>query len=116
MFTTTDEGPKWIAQRFYTQLVAVSQLGTDTPQSSTAQDTNTTPDSLKGNMDRGVSVKLENTGTNDIQEALRHLHFKHTCISEQQEQEQEQQKRANQAENQKQEQEEPELYTYLGEG
>ena len=76
----------------------------------------TTPDSLKGNADRGVSVKLENTGTNNIQEALRNLKFKCTCICEQQEQEQEQQKRANHTENQKQEQEELELYTYPGEG
>ena len=70
MCTTTNEGPKWIASRFYTLLVAISQLGTNTPQSSTAEGTNTTQDSLKGNTNRGVSVKLENTGTNDIQEAL----------------------------------------------
>ena len=87
MHTTTDEGPKWIALRFYTLLVAVSQLGTNTPQSSTTQDT--TSDNLKGNTNGGVSVKLENTGTNDIQEALQNLNFKHTCICEQQEQEEE---------------------------
>ena len=111
-------GGEHISQRFYTLLVATSQLGTDTPQSSTAQDTNTTPDSLKGNTDRVVSVKLENTGTNDIQEGLRHLQFKHTCICEQQEQEEEEelQKGANQTGNQKQEQEDPELYAYPGEG
>ena len=118
MHTTTDNGAKWVSQGIYTLLVAISQLGTNTPQSSTAQSTNTTPDSLKGDTDRGVSVKLENIGTNNIQEALRHLKFKCTCICEQQEQEEEeeQQKRANQTENQKQEQEELELYAYPGEG
>ena len=90
MCTTTNDGAEWVSQGIYTLLAAVSQLGTDTPQSSTAQGTNTTPDSLKHNTDRGVSVKLENTGINNIQEALRNLKFKHTCICEQQEQEQEQ--------------------------
>ena len=66
MHTATDDGGKYISQRFYTLLAAVSQLGTDTPQSSTTQDTNTTSDSLKGNTNRGISVKLENTSTNDI--------------------------------------------------
>ena len=89
MHVAMDNGSKYISQRFYALLAAISQLGTNTPQSSTAQGTNTTPDSLKGNTDRGVSVKLENTGTNDIQEALRHLQFKCTCICEQQEQEEE---------------------------
>ena len=118
MHMAMDDRSKYISQRFYALLAAISQLGTNTPQSSTTQGTNTTPDSLKGNTDRGVSVKLEKTGTNDVQEALRHLQFKHTCIYKQQEQEQEQeeQKRANQTENQKQEQEEPKLYAYLGEG
>ena len=118
MHTTTNKGPEWIASRFYTLLAAVSQLGTDTPQSSTTQDTNTTPDSLKGNTNRGVSVKLENTSTNDVQEALWNLNFKCTCICEQQEQEEEEElwKGANQTENQKQEQEELELYAYSGEG
>ena len=66
----------------------------------------------------GVSVKLENTGTNDIQEELQNLNFKRTCICEQQEQEEEEELRkgANHTENQKQELEEPELYAYLGEG
>ena len=118
MCTAMDDGSKYISQRFYALLAAVSQLGTDTPQSSTTRDTNTTPDSLKGNTDRGVSVKLENTSINDVQDALRHLQFKHTCVCEQQEQEEEeeQQRSANQMENQKQEQEEPELYAYPGEG
>ena len=70
MYTAMDDGGKYISQRFYTFLAAISQLGTITPQSSTTQDTNTTPDSLKGNINRGVSVKLENTSTNDIQEVL----------------------------------------------
>ena len=118
MHTTTDNGAKWVLQGIYTLLVAISQLGTNTPQSSITQGTNTTPDSLKGDTNRGVSVKLENTSTNNVQEALRHLGFKHTCVCKQQEQEEEdeQQKRANQTENQKQEQEELELYAYLGEG
>ena len=89
MCTTTDEGSEWITLRFYTLLAAISQLGTDTPQSSTTQSTNTTPDSLKGDTNGGVSVKLENTSTNDIQEVLRNLQYKHTCICEQQEQEEE---------------------------
>ena len=59
-----------IYQRFYALLAAISQLGTNTPQSSTAQDTNTTSDNLESNTNRGVSVKLENTSTNDVQEAL----------------------------------------------
>ena len=69
--------------------MAISQLGTNTPQSSTAQDTNITLDSLKSDTNGGVSVKLENAGTNDVQEALRNLHFKCTCIGEQQKQEEE---------------------------
>ena len=73
MCTTTNEGPEWFTSRFYTLLVAISQLGTDTPQSSTAEGTNPTTDSLKGDTNGGVSVKLENTGTNDVQEALQHL-------------------------------------------
>ena len=89
MHTATDNGAKWVSQGIYTLLAAISQLGTDTHQSSTAQGTNTTPDSLKGNADRGVSVKLENTGTNNIQEALRNLKFKCTCIGKQQEEEEE---------------------------
>ena len=89
MHTVTNDGAKWVSQGIYTLLVAVSQLGTDTPQSSTTQGTNTTPDSLKGDADRSVSVKLENTGTNNIQEALRNLKFKCTCICKQQEQEEE---------------------------
>ena len=36
MHTATDDGGEYISQRFYALLVAVSQLGTDTPQSSTA--------------------------------------------------------------------------------
>ena len=113
-----DYGGEYMSQRFYTLLVAITQLGTDTPQSSTTQDTNTTPDSLKGDTDQGVSVKLANTGTNDVKEALRHLQFKCTCICEQQEQEEEEklQKKANQVENQEQELQEPELYAYPGEG
>ena len=91
MHTTTNKGPEWIASRFYTLLTAISQLGTNTPQSSTAKGTDTTPDSVKGNSNRGVSVKLENTSTNDIQEALQNLQFKHTCVCEQQEQEEEEQ-------------------------
>ena len=67
MHTAMDDGGKYISQRFYTLLAAISQLGTDTPQSSTTQDTNTTSDNLKGDTNGGVSVKLENTGTNDIQ-------------------------------------------------
>ena len=63
MCTAMDNGGKYISQRFYTLLVAISQLGTNTPQSSTTQDTNTTPDSLKGDTNGGVSVKLKNTGT-----------------------------------------------------
>ena len=61
---------------------------------------------------------MENTSTNDVQDALRNLQFKHTCICEQQEWEEEEgeQKRANQTENKKQEQEESELYAYPGEG
>ena len=70
MCTTTNEGPKWIASRFYTLLAAISQLGTNTPQSSTTEGTDTTPDSIKGNTNGGVSVKLENTSTNDILEVL----------------------------------------------
>ena len=70
MCTATDDGGKYVSQRFYALLAAITQLGTDTPQSSTTQDTNTTPDSLKGDTNGGVSVKLENTSTNDIQEAL----------------------------------------------
>ena len=99
-------------------LAAISQLGTVTPQSSSAQDINITPDSLESNTNRGVSVKLENTSTNDVQEALKNLHFKHTCTSEQQEQEEEEreQKRANQTDSKEQEQKEPELFTYPGEG
>ena len=89
MCTAMDDRGKYISQRFYTLLAAVSQLGTDTPQSSTAQDTNTTSDNLKSDTNGGVSVKLENTSTNDIQEALQNLCFKHTCICEQQEQEEE---------------------------
>ena len=89
MCTTTNEGPEWITSRFYTLLAATSQLGTNTPQSSTAKGTSTTPDSLKGNTNRGVSVKLENTSTNDIQEALQNLQFKCTCVCKQQEQEEE---------------------------
>ena len=118
MCTTTDNGAEWVLQGIYTLLAAVSQLGTDTPQSSTTQGTNTTPDSLKGDTDGGVSIKLENTGTNNIQEALRNLQFKCTCICKQQEQEEEeeQQKRTHQAEDQEQEQKEPELYAYPGEG
>ena len=68
MCTAMDDGGEYISQRFYALLAAMSQLGTNTPWSSTAQDT--TSDDLKGNTNRGVSVKLENTGTNDIQEAL----------------------------------------------
>ena len=117
MCTATSES-EWLSQGIYTLLVAVSQLGTNTPQSSTSQDTNTTPDSLESDANGGVSVKLENAGTNDVQEALRNLHFKHTCTSEQQEQEEEEreQKRANQTDNKEQEQAEPELYVYPGEG
>ena len=89
MHMATDDGGEYISQRFYTLLAAISQLGTNTPQSSTTQDTNTTPDSLKGDTNRGVSVKLENTGTNDVQEALQNLSFKCTCICKQQEQEEE---------------------------
>ena len=90
MHTAMDDGGEYISQRFYYALLAaVSQLGTNTHQSSTTQDTNTTPDSLKGNINRGVSVKLKNTGTNDIQEALQNLNFKCTCICKQQEQEEE---------------------------
>ena len=89
MYTATDDGGEYPSQRFCALLVAIAQLGTDTPQSSTAQDTNTTPFSIKGDTNRSVSVKLENTGTNDIQEALQNLQFKHTCICEQQEQEEE---------------------------
>ena len=98
--------------------MAVSQLGTDTPQSSTAKGTNTSPDSIKGNTNGGVSVKLEDTGTNDIQEALQNLQFKCTCVCKQQEQEEEEEqwRRTNLAENQQQEKEEPELYAYPGEG
>ena len=70
MRTATDDGGEYISQRFYALLATISQLGTDTPQSSTTQDTNTTSDNLEGNTNRGVSVKLENTSTNDIQEAL----------------------------------------------
>ena len=118
MHTATDKGSKWISQRFYTLLVAVSQLGTNTPKSPTAQGTNTTPDSFKGDTDGGVSVKLENTGTNDIQEALRNLKYKCTCVCKQQEQEEEERgwREANQTENKKQEQQELELYAYPGEG
>ena len=83
MHTATDDGAKWVSQGIYTLLAAVLQLRTNTPQSYTAQGTNTTPDSLKGDTDGGVSVKLENTSTNNVQEALRHLRFKHTCICEQ---------------------------------
>ena len=89
MHTATDDVSKWILQRFYTLLVAVSQLGTNTLQSPTTQGTNTTLDSLKGDTNGGVSVKLENNGTNDIQEALRNLQYKHTCVCKQQEQEEE---------------------------
>ena len=89
MHMVMDNGGEYISQRFYTLLAAISQMGTDTPQSSTAKDTNTTPDSLKGDTNGGVSVKLENTSTNDIQEALQNLNFKHTCICKQQEQEEE---------------------------
>ena len=89
MHTAMDDGGEYISQRFYALLASISQLGTDTPQSSTTQDTNTTPDSLKGNTNRGVSVKLENTGTNDIHEALQNLQYKCTCICKQQEQEEE---------------------------
>ena len=89
MHMATDDGGEYISQRFYALLAAVSQLGTNTPPSSTAQDTNTTPDSLKGDTNRGVSVKLENTGTNDIQEVLQNLNFKCTCICQKQEQEEE---------------------------
>ena len=118
MHTTMDDGGEYISQRFYALLAAISQLGTDTPQSSTAQDTNTTPDNLKSDTNGGVSVKLENTITNDIQEALWNLNFKCTCICEQQEQEEEEELRkgANHTENQKQEQEEPKLYANPGEG
>ena len=87
MHTAMDDGGKQLSQRFYTLLAAVSQLGINMPQSSTTQDT--TSDNFKGNTNGGVSVKLENTGTNDIQEALQNLNFKHTCICEQQEQEEE---------------------------
>ena len=73
MCTTINEGPEWITLRFYTLLVAISQLGTNTPQSSTTKGTNITLDSLKGDTNRGVSVKLKNTSTNDIQEALQNL-------------------------------------------
>ena len=48
MHTATDDGAKWVSQGIYTLLVAISQLGTNTPQSSTTQGTNTIPDSLKG--------------------------------------------------------------------
>ena len=89
MHMATDNGGGYISQRFYTLLAAISQLGTNTPQSSTAQDTNTTSDNLEGDTNGGVSVKLENTGTNDVQEALQNLNFKHTCICKQQEQEEE---------------------------
>ena len=118
MHTATNDRARWVSQGIYALLAAISQLGTDTLQSSTTQDTNTTPDSLKGNTNWGVSVKLKNTGTNDIQEALRNLQFKCTCICKQQEQEEEEgeKKRANQTENKKQEQEELELYVYPGEG
>ena len=116
MHTAMDDGGEQLSQRFYALLAAMSQLGTDMPQSSTAQDT--TSDDFKGNTNRGVSVKLENTGTNDIQEALQNLNFKCTCICKQQEQEEEEelQKGTNHTENQKQEQEQLELYAYPGEG
>ena len=68
MHTAMDDRGEQLSQRFYALLAAMSQLGTDTPQSSTAQDT--TLDNFKGNTNGVVSVKLENTGTNDIQEAL----------------------------------------------
>ena len=35
MHIATNKGAKWVSQGIYTLLVAVSQLGTDTPQSST---------------------------------------------------------------------------------
>ena len=89
MRTATGDRGRYISQRFYALLAAISQLGTNTPQSSTTQDTNTTSDNLKGNTNGGVSVKLENTSTNDVQEALQNLNFKCTCICEQQEQEEE---------------------------
>ena len=70
MHTAKDDRGKYISQRFYALLAAISQLGTDTPQSSTTQDTNTTSDKVKGDTNGGVSVKLKNTSTNDVQEAL----------------------------------------------
>ena len=68
MHTAMDDGGEHLSQRFYALLAAMSQLGTNMPQSPTAQDT--TSDNFKGNTNGGVSVKLENTNTNDIQEAL----------------------------------------------
>ena len=68
MCTAMDDRGKQLSQRFYALLAAMSQLGTDTPQSSTIQDT--TSDDFKGDTNRGVSIKLENTSTNDVQEAL----------------------------------------------
>ena len=68
MHIATDDRGKHLSQRFYALLPAVSQLGTDMPQSSTTQDT--TSNDFKGDTNRGVSVKVENTGINDIQEAL----------------------------------------------
>ena len=58
MHTATDDRGEYISQRFYALLAAVSQLGTNTSQSSTTQDTNTTSDNLEGNTNGGVTGQL----------------------------------------------------------
>src|SRR5580692_12553068 len=70
----------WIKHGLYALLAAIDKL--EATQSTDPASTSSSLDNHAGSTDGNISVRMENTGTTNVADALQALKYKTTCIEE----------------------------------
>src|SRR5580692_6946135 len=81
-YTSGEDG--WIKHRLYALLAAINRLET-TPTQSTDPASSSSLENNAGSTDGHLSIRMENTGTTNISNALRALKYKRECTEEEEE-------------------------------
>jgi hypothetical protein len=83
--STTSGEDGWIKHGLYALLAAIDRLETTPTQSTDPASTSSSLDNNAGSPNGYLSVRMENTGTTNIGDALRALKYKTECVEEEEE-------------------------------
>src|SRR5580692_8534116 len=81
----TSREDRWIKHGLYALLAAIDKLETTPTQSTDPTSTSSSLDNNAGSTDGHLSIRMENTGTTNVGNALRALKYRKECAEEEKE-------------------------------